>query len=73
MGKTQTQTAISKLSITSRVGFECRKVDSASVQSNIGFDDEYTPAADNIPYVSCTSYVVIDADKNKIIKGKNDG
>lgn len=35
-------------------------------------DDEYTPSADNHPYVSCESYVVIDADKNKSLHSKKD-
>ena len=35
-------------------------------------DDEYTPSADNFPYVSCKSYVVIDADKNKSLHSKNE-
>lgn len=34
-------------------------------------DEEYTPHADSYPFVSCKSYVVIDADRNKTIKEKN--
>jgi D-alanyl-D-alanine carboxypeptidase len=35
-------------------------------------DEEYTPAADNYPYVSCESYIVIDADRNKSLHAKKD-
>lgn len=34
-------------------------------------DEEYTPSADNYPYVSCKSFVVIDADRNKTLQQKN--
>jgi len=69
----ETQKPTCKLSFTTRVPFESNKAEITSVSSHIGFDDEYTPAADNYPYVSCMSFVVIDADKNKAIQAKNDG
>jgi hypothetical protein len=38
-----------------------------SRKDQILIDEEYTPAADNYPFVTCKSYVVIDADKNKAL------
>ena len=39
-------------------------------KENVAIDEEYTPSADNYPYVSCKSYVVIDADRNKVLHSK---
>ena len=46
-----------------------RKADSSVRSRNEKFivDEEYTPSAENYPYVSCKSYVVIDAERNKTL------
>lgn len=64
-------------SVTTRSFAEVKKPPESAIKrprrmSHNVIDEEYTPSATNYPFVSCKSYVVLDADRNKSLHSKSD-